>query len=490
VIRTLYGRIALAFALLMLSFGTLLGWLYFTTVKYQQEELVQRLNRGLAKHIADHWQLLDPRGLDRKATEELFHMLMVVNPSIEVYLLDRSGKIEAHLAPPGHLKRDRIDLAPLQRFLAGASVPILGDDPRSESESKIFSAALLIRNGEVQSYLYVILAGEAYQQLAADLWQGRAFRTAGWTMAGALFLTLLFGLLVFAAITRRLDALTASVSMLEQEGFSGPIAFPAALRDGGRDEISRLTHAFRQMAERIARQFTELERQDQLRRELIANVCHDFRTPLTSLHGYLETLHRKSKILEPEERERYLDIALRQSRKVGRLAQELFDLANLECDGIRPQFEVFSLAELIQDVVQKFELAARSGAIDLQAHIREGSVPVEADIGMIERVLVNLLDNAVRHTPAGGTIRIKAVAEVGHARVCVADSGSGIKPEHLPTLFDRASPLGRSGGRVDGGLGLLIVGRILALHGSSISVQSEVGRGSVFHFELPLADVA
>lgn len=487
-IGSLYGRIALAFAVLTLAFAGMVGWLGFTTIGLHQQELLQRLSRGLAAHIADHLTLSGPDGLDQKAIADLFHMLMVVNPSIEVYLLDGSGKIEAHLAPDGHLKRNHVDLEPVRRFLAdadsNASLPILGDDPRSASERKIFSAAALPRvGGGADRYLYVILAGEAYQQLAADLWEGRILRTAGAVSAAAFLSTILFGLLVFAAITRRLDALTVAVCRLEQQGFAGRLELPDRVT-GGRDEISRLARAFRLMAHRIAEQFRELERQDRLRRELVADIAHDLRTPLTALHGYLEAMQRKSEASAPEERERYLEIALRQSRKVGRLAEELFDLAHLEYAGTRPRLEVFSLAELVQDVIQKFEMPAQGSNVSVLADVTHGAAPVRADIGMIERVLVNLLDNAVRHTPAGGRIRIDIVQRVGKVGVSIADTGPGIEPEHLPRLFDRPSPLGRRPGRLSGGLGLLIVNRILALHGSPISVESVLGRGTVFRFEL------
>ncbi len=486
--RCLYSRIATTFAVLMLAFGGVLGWLCLATVHVHQQELTQRLNRGIAAHIADHFRLLGPGGPDATAIEELFHMLMAVNPSIEVYLLDRSGTIEAHLAPEGHLKRDRVDLAPVHRFLAAPTttdtLPIFGIDPRSDTDAKIFSAAALSRNGEVDGYLYVILAGEAYQQMATNLWEGRALRMAGTAAAGALGLTIAFGLLVFAAITRRLNALTGVVGRLERHGFVGKLDMPAHVTRGS-DEIARLARAFRLMAERIADQFRELERQDQLRRELVANVCHDFRTPLTALHGYLETMKRKSQSLEPEERDRYLDVALRQSRKVGRLSQELFELANLECPGVEPRYETFSLAELIQDVVQKFELAAEERKIAVRAEIFDGRATVNADIGMIERVLVNLLDNALKHTPSGGEIRIEVHAGVDGIEVSVADTGIGIEAQHLSTLFERRSPLGRAGGRVTGGLGLLVVKRILALHATSIRAESVIGEGTVFRFEVP-----
>ena len=151
------------------------------------------------------------------------------------------------------------------------------------------------------------------------------------------------------------------------------------------------------MAGRIGEQWRALTRRDRQRRELIANISHDLRTPLTSLHGYLETLSLKAETLDVAERRRYLAIALAQSTKVGKLAQELFELARLESGHVQPALEDIALVDIVQDVFQKFELAARWGS---RCAPRSRPVPtVRGDVGMIERVLTNLLDNAVRHTP-------------------------------------------------------------------------------------------
>src|SRR3546814_17015337 len=122
------------------------------------------------------------------------------------------------------------------------------------------------------------------------------------------------------------------------------------------------------MGQRIADQWRELTRQDQQRRDLVANISHDLRTPLTSLHGYLETLRVKDESLGPDERRRYLDIALGQSRQVGRLAQALFELARLESGLVQPELDTFAFPELVQDVIQKFELAAEPPRQRLTTH--------------------------------------------------------------------------------------------------------------------------
>lgn len=473
---SLSHRLTAVFALLLLSCCASAVWLQRLTRAHDEQRMVQSLSLGLAAHIAQHTGLLEAEGLTPRTLETLFSKLMDVNPSVEVYLLTPQGRILAQAAPPGHLKRTQVDMAPVHHLLAGDELPILGDDPRSVSGTQVFSAAPLERDGQLTGYLYVVLLGEAQQALAQ---QGEAHTLQTMTWRAVLLVAscgLVAGLLAFHWVTRPLRAFTAEVQRYQ----AGQIQRPPP---GDGDEITALRLAFDQMTARIDQQWLALQAQDRQRRELVANLSHDLRTPLTSLHGYLETLRLKSGTLSEEEARRYLDIALGQSERVGRLAQELFELARLEHGDVRPQREPFSLPELVQDILQKFELAAQARGQRLHALLAPDVPLVLADLGLIERALTNLLDNAIRHTPEGGLIEVQIWRSDEGVAVRVSDNGPGLPEPVRLSLSGQPHPSPSRRGAA-GGLGLLIVRRILQLHNSDIQLERLPERGAVFRFAL------
>jgi signal transduction histidine kinase len=485
---TLTQRLLIVFSVLLLACSGASAWLQIRSSDLHEKEVVQGLSRDLASHIAGSATLMDANGLRPDAVRQLFGQLMAVNPSVEVYLLDNQGHIQGDDAPAGRVKRQQIDLAPIRRFIAGDALPILGDDPRSLDGGKVFSAAPLQTAGQPPSgYIYVVLQGEAHDQLAARVAASSVLRTTLWSMALVALLCLVAGLMAFGFITRPLRRLTEAMRQFDANG--EPDTQPKVPRSsaaGRRDEIAVLEATFTQMADRIGEQWRALTRQDQQRRELLANISHDLRTPLTSLHGYLETLSLKADTLSDVERKRYMGIALAQSVKVGRLAQALFELARLEHGNVQPALEDFSLVDLVQDVFQKFELPAEARRIQLRANIPPRLPTVSADLGMIERVLTNLLDNAIRHTPAEGAIDVELAYRDGKVQVTVSDTGPGIPAEMREGLFER--PFSAGGSHRGGGFGLLIVQRMLQLHHSRIRlVERDGGTGTTFSFELPIS---
>ncbi|WP_062381855.1 HAMP domain-containing sensor histidine kinase [Pseudomonas abietaniphila] len=482
---TLSQRLSLVFALLLLICCGTSVWLQVRSNKMHELEVVQGLSRDLAQHIARDTQLMDANGLKPDAVRELFSQLMLVNPSVEVYLLDTDGKIVGDAAPKDRILRDRVNLEPVRQLLSGAPLPILGDDPRSMDARKVFSAAPLMVMGKPSGFLYVVLLGEAHDRFAERGATSEALNTALWSIGLIALLCLLAGLAAFRWITRPLRRLTDSVGRFDIN--AAPVALPNASVERareGHDEIAVLDATFKQMQNRLSEQWQTLTGQSQDRRELVANISHDLRTPLASLHGYLEVLSVKDASLSPEERRRYLGIALDQSRKVGGLAQSLLELVRLEHGFVVPVVERFSLTDLVQDIFQKFELSAEAKAVTLTPSFAPSVPGVHADLGLIERVLTNLLDNALRHTPGGGKVTVSLLPKGQFVEVTVSDSGPGIAPELREGLFLR--PFNIGGARRDGGLGLRIVHQILQLHGHRIELIDVPGQGATFRFALPV----
>lgn len=477
-------RLSLVFALLLLVCSGTSVWIQVRANKMHELEVVQGLSRDLAQHIARDTQLMDANGLKPEALRGLFSQLMLVNPSVEVYLLDNQGRIIGDAAPEGHLRREQIDLAPVQRLLNDESLPILGDDPRSVDGRKVFSAAPLKVAGKQAGYLYVVLLSEERDRLAERDANSVALNTALWSIGLVALLCLIAGLTAFTLITRPLRRLTDSVAHFDIDGVPAAPVAPTPEPPASQDEIAILDAAFRQMQNRLGEQWRSLTRQDQERRELVANISHDLRTPLASLHGYLETLSLKDASLTVEERRRYLGIALDQSRKVGGLAQSLLELVRLEHGFVQPVLERFPVTDLVQDIFQKFELTAEARQVQLNASFAPSVSAVCADLGLIERVLTNLFDNALRYTPAGGSIDIRLVPQGKFVEITVSDSGPGIAAELREGLFLR--PFNIGGARRDGGLGLRIVQRILQLHGRQIRLLDVPGQGATFSFSLPV----
>jgi signal transduction histidine kinase len=487
--NTLYSKLsAVLFGLVLI-----IGFLFFQLVSYStemyQHEATQKLNATLADHIADDVVLLNDGEVNHDALKKLFHMSMVINPNIEIYLLDASGKILDYVAPERKIKRTQVDLGPVSKFMKpGTRYPLMGDDPRNPVAKKIFSVAPIINRDVIDGYVYVILGGEKYDSVAEMLQSSYIARFTAWGLAASLLVALVAGLIIFFLLTRRLFILSNVMSCYAIDDKNcDSVSHRYVENNSAGDEIDRLGKSFNTMADCIDRQVQEVKRTDAQRRELIANVSHDLRTPLATLHGYLETLMLKYEDFSDEERKKYIAIAASHSDRLGELVTELFELSRLDSCETLLNVEPFSLGELIQDVVQKFELSASQKNIRLITQFGEDIPFAYGDIGLIQRVLENLIENALRHTPEGGNIGISLSADTGKIHVKVADNGIGIPENELPKIFDRSYRLQKyreSSGEHNAGLGLAIAKRIIALHGSDITAESRLNHGTTFSFNI------
>lgn len=453
-----------------------------------QQEVAQRINREVAVYIAKE---LDAKGqdpFDARSLDELFKYVMIVNPTVEVYLLDAAGTVRALAGDVAALRARAVPLQPLQAFVRGSqALPIVAVNPRTGADV-VFSAAPIGPPERPTGFVYAVLGGAAVE--AAMMESGGSYRM---TLALASFLAclvflLLTGLLLFRTLTGRLQRFADRVDRFHASGFA-PAAEPAPPAAGeGDDEIARIGQAFDAMAVKINAQFAQLQSIDRGRREAILNASHDLRTPLAALQGYLQTLQLKADALTPAQREHYLDVAQRHAQRMSALVEQMFALAKLDAPETAPRLETFSLGELAGDVAQKFRLRAGERQLTLRAEIDPDVPPIRADIGMVERLAENLVDNALKFTPSGGDVRVQVkFADDGPARgvveFAVADSGPGIETEELPRVFERFYRVDRAddGAATGGsGLGLAIVKRIAELHDAEVRVDSRAGAGARF----------
>lgn len=254
----------------------------------------------------------------------------------------------------------------------------------------------------------------------------------------------------------------------------------------GNDEMASLARTFNDMAEQLQVADEKQRELDELRRNLIAWAGHDLRTPLASIRAIVEAL-ADGMVEDPDTQTRYLHTAQREIRALSALIDDLFELAQLEAGGLPLELQPNSLSDLISDTIERFtELAARQ-EVRLVGRAEPGVDPVSMDAQLIGRVLANLVGNALRHTPPGGTVRMQATRDHGQVQVEVQDSGEGIDPKDLPHVFERFYRGEKSRSRATGGtgLGLAIAQGIVQSHGGQIGVQSDPGQGTRFFFVLP-----
>lgn len=487
-LHTLYGKLAAVllglFALVAL--GAVLGTVH--VVKLYSLEASQRLHQDLAAHLVVQNAITGTSSADASRLSPMFAAQMMINPAIHIYLLDRDGRVLAGQARDEASRRVSVSLEPVDRYLsAQRKLPILGDDPRDASKRRIFSAVAL---GDGSGYLYVVLA-DPVADAAVGVLDSYVMRLATAGVIGTIVLALLMGLVLFALITRKVRRLDAMMQQFQASDFTTRPSFPVLPATRHRDEIDRLTLSLRDLASRVVSQVQKLKQTDQLRRELVANVSHDLKTPLASLQGYVDTLLIKDGLLSAQERRTYLSVASRSCERLGKLVSDLIDLAKLDANEVVPNPEAFSVAELLHDVAQKSQLKAEQRKVALRVDVAQGAPFVHADIGLIERVLENLIGNALAHTDAGGSVTLGAYPVEQAVAVHVSDSGSGIAAEDLEHVFERFYRVNGSTWEQGGnaGLGLAITKSILDLHGSQMKVESQLGVGTRFIFKLPAASL-
>ena len=520
---SLFSRLSLFFFLILLTLGLSTLWISHRSSQNYFLEFTQRINSPIAMYMADNAHLVKDNQADSQALAELSSHVMIINPSVEVYLIDMDGEVIAPRSTTVSDQQDQaasiasVDLVPIHEFLQPeSSYPILGTNPRKPGSRSIFSAAPLYPaqsiagHGQQLGYVYVVLAGEKHRSLLSSLADSYTMKSLYITLAGISLFALFAGLAVFFQLTHRLRRLTLQAGQWQQTMNDLSTSVEHSIEDSYRfplenssdtarstgsvrsqDEIDILSATYESMTTQLLNQFNHLKNSDKNRREFFANISHDLRTPLTTMQSYLETLVLKNDTLLDSDRKKYLITAHKQSVRLKQLVMQLFEFSKLSSGAVVLQSEKFSLLEFTYDCVQQFSLEASRKNIQLSVRPsseKSREFDVCADIALVQRVFENLLGNALRFTPEGGRIDIQLTCSgLGRVHVAVRDTGSGITDAQLEKLFRRNFPEPSFGQNTNGngGLGLSIVKQIVELHGGEVGITSDPGVGTLVKFSLP-----
>lgn len=484
-INNLFWRISAAFLIILAFIGVVH---VFITIHYSTkyfEKVLQLLNRNIATQVVKDTKPFKDEKVNQPVLEDMFKHAMALNPSLKIYLLNSEGKIVYYSNPQKPIAIEKVNLDLVKQFINDSGTKyITGDDPRNanEKDKKVFSAAPVISNGKLQGYIYIVLTSEEYDAVSNQLSKNYLTQVGSGAMLLTLLAALFIGLVIFRIFTRNHRKIIDVMQRFREGDLNARINITSA------GDTQQLADSFNEMANILTENLDKVNEIEMLRRELIANISHDLKTPVSIIQGYAETLQMQELTLTEADRQRYINTILQNSQRLEKLVNELFELSKLEANQVEPKKEPFSISELINDMNNKYQLIAKDKNILFETELSKELPLVIADVSLIERVMQNLIDNAIKFTPAGGKIMIKTQKNNKHVEVSITDSGIGISEDEQEKIFTRyyRTTDNFSDLKESAGLGLTIARKILELHNSSLKLMSTKNTGSSFSFSLPV----
>jgi signal transduction histidine kinase len=428
--RRIYVVVVLLIAVLGMLF---IGVTYLATTSFYAAS-TQLLNKDVAGHIAKFTSPYGREGFDRKKADSVFYQAMVISPSAEVYFLDTTGRVIYFHGDTSEIRSWQVDMEALRRYLGSGGLRFIsGSDPRDPEHRKIFSAASV----EGLGYIYVIFGNQQYRSVAQMLVNSRVTPAA----LEAAFLIIVVSLVITVVYIRR-----------------------------ARRRFELIANTKRAVA-------SEKERRD-----FMTNMSHDLRTPLAIARGYAETLQLKRGELTAGQEKEYGELVLGNIRQVEKMVGQIWELSKMEAANFELRREPFLFSEVVQEVVR----GKRSGEVggvwegEIACENCEDGAWVNADVSMMERVLQNLVVNAVAYTRVGGRIVVSLTRDNGQLVCRVANEGSALG-EDIVTWFNGVDVVRPK----KSAIGLSIVRRVLGMHGFGYGAEVREGVNS-FWFRMPM----
>jgi signal transduction histidine kinase len=478
--KTLFLRILMAGSVLLITYTLALIPLLKQGLDYDYTQTQQHLYSSIGAELATRFENTLAGGASFTDLERIAAEFSVANPKLQIHLLNSSGEVVHTFFGLNNQVLQRVDMAPVERFMRNEPFPIFGDDPRHHRRKALIIAAP-ITHQQRQYFVYVTYPAGVIDSLNSLRLDSLTYSGLGTTLAGLIIGGLALGALLSYQLTRRIGLLGQAVSRYA----AGVFTERASL--SGEDEIAQLGKNFDSMADTLAKAMNQLAERDQRRRELVAGVSHDLSGPAGVLLNTSDLLLQAESL--PQEQQRgYLESISRNSQYLRILLGDLVDLSKLESVQTIVALDAIELELVFRDVVISYRPLAQRLGVNLEYVVPDDSPYIRADGIILERVLGNLLGNALRYTGSGGVVTLSAQrADSGKIVVSVTDNGTGIPKEEFEKVFlEFYQPEGAVKGL--SGLGLTICRRLLESLGSDIQVDSTVGKGSTFSFAL--AEVA
>lgn len=490
--RTLFGKTAMVFCVLSVAVAGAAALLFRGSWETGVYEFLQRAEWGLANEVAN--QLAEPLSQPPesaasalRSAQEIAYRFQRFNPYISIYVLQRDGSIIASFNPHDPLAFTKIDVAPIERFVAGdrSVLPLLVQDPGAKKPTfVVFSAARISAFGE-EGFVLVTLINATYAGMAELVMQQLNAKTA---IAGIVIVCLsltVLGVFLLRNLTRRVSKIAAAV----EQYAAGNLA--VRVDPGAEDELGMIATGINGMAVRLERHVAELERKDRIRRELIADIWHDLRGPVAAITGNIQLLQESDATAGSSKTKALCQRLHRGTDLLTSLLDGLRELATLEEGSCKPKLATTSCEEIFEAVRLSFEEKSGAYGVALTSRLDSPCPAVICDELMIIRVLSNLVENALRYTERGGSVEMSASVNGDRVRIGVKDSGVGIAESDVPHVFERSYQAEHDGQHQAGvgGLGLAIVKKLVEAHGTMITVQSSAGSGTEFAFTLMRGDM-
>ncbi|OKS88066.1 HAMP domain-containing sensor histidine kinase [Mucilaginibacter polytrichastri] len=452
----IFSRIGIFVFLVIAALGVLFVYVTYTATSDYYQGSTQLLNKDIAGHIAKLSAPFSKEGIDHKKADSVFNSTMIISPNTEVYFLDTMGNVKYYYAPDSLVKQRKVPIDKIETYLSDHLHLIKNTDPRDPGTPKIFSAAPVIFADQKIGYIYVILAGKEYRNVAEFVFKSEVGGWATKVFFIIILATVVFSLLYTSRLQKRFNHVIHILDQFKEGNLN------VRFNIGAQDEFFPIADAFNKMVAMLDDNFTRLKLLENERKNFLANISHDLRTPLAVARGYTETLLIET-TASRDEQENHLEIILNKIMQVEKLVLQLFELSKMESVNFTPQKEPFVFSEILQEVIKGAEFQARKKDIVITCENCEDSSMIEADISMMERVVQNLLENAVKYTAENGFIRIALSRESGKLIVLLENSGMLIADELLDWINNSnvEEVINRP---KKAGLGLALVKRILHLH--------------------------